>query len=296
MRFRHALPVLLSIACLAPALAQGISYKSTALAPGLYMLEGVGGFGGGNMGLLTGDDGTFLIDDGLPPLTGKLLAAIGEITDDDVDYLVNTHVHGDHTGGNEAFGKADATIVAHDNLRRRMVEDGVHTATGMGPAPEDALPVLTFSDAMTLHLNDRTAYVFHVAAAHTDGDAIIHFREDDVIHMGDVLFNRIFPFIDLDSGGSVEGFIAAQKKVLAMMDDDTRIIPGHGPLASREDLQASIDMLEDGRAKVRALIDAGKSDDEILAENPLSDYESWSWQFINTERMTRTLIRGAREG
>ena len=286
---------LLAVLCLTPALAQDISYKSTELEPGLYLLEGVGGFAGGNIGLLTGEDGTFLIDDGLPPLTGKLLAAIGEITDDDVDYLVNTHVHGDHIGGNEAFGKAEATIVAHENLRRRMVEDGVRTATGTGPPPEDALPVLTFADSVTLHLNDRSAHVFHVAAAHTDGDAIIHFREDDVVHMGDVMFNRIFPFIDLDSGGSVDGFIAAQEKVLAMMGDDTRLIPGHGPLAGKQDLAASIDMLKDGRAKVGALVAAGKSDDEILAADPLADYDSWGWQFITTERMTRTLIRAARD-
>ena len=295
MRFVSALSALLLILSLAPAaLAQGVSYKSTEIEPGLYMLEGVGGFAGGNIGLLTGEDGTFLIDDGLPPLTGKLLAAIAEITDDDVDYLVNTHVHGDHIGGNEAFGKAEATIVAHDNLRRRMIDEGVPTPSGIQQPPEDALPVLTFSDAVTLHLNDRSAHVFHVADAHTDGDAVIHFVEDDVIHMGDVLFNRIFPFIDLDSGGTVDGFIAAQEQILAMCDDDTRIIAGHGPLATRVDLQASIDMLKDGRAKVQAMVAEGKSDDEILAAEPLADYDSWNWQFITTERMVRTLIRGVR--
>lgn len=296
MRPIRTLSAMLLVCGLAPATAQEVSYKSTSLAPGLYMLEGVGGFAGGNLGLLTGEDGTFLIDDGMPPLTDKLLAALGEITDDPVDFLVNTHVHGDHTGNNAVFAKADATIVAHDNLRQRMIEDGMRTPTGREPAPEEALPILTFSDQMTLHLNDRTAHVFHVAAAHTDGDAIIHFREDDVIHMGDVMFNRIFPFIDIDSGGTVDGFIAAQKKVLAMMGDDTRLIPGHGPLARKADLQASIDMLEDGRAKVAALVAAGKSDDEIVAENPLADYEEWSWAFITTERMIRTLARGARGG
>ena len=295
MRFVSALTALLLILSLASgARAQEVSYQSTEIEPGLYMIEGVGGFAGGNIGLLTGDDGTFLIDNGLPPLTGKLLEAIGEVTEDDVDYLVNTHVHGDHIGGNEAFGKAEATIVAHDNLRRRLVDQGVRMPDGNEPAPEDALPVFSFSDAVTLHLNDRTAYVFHVAEAHTDGDAVIHFREDDVIHMGDVLFNRIFPVIDLDSGGTVDGFIAAQEKVLAMADDDTRIIAGHGPLATRADLQASIDMLKEGRAKVQAMVEAGKSDEEILEANPLADYDSWNWQFITTERMIRTLIRAAR--
>lgn len=295
MRLKILSLALLSAALVAPLVAQEgeISFRSTELAPGLYMLEGVGGFAGGNLGLLMGEDGVVLIDDGLPPLVGRLQAAIDQLTEEPVEFLINTHVHGDHIGGNEVLGREGAVIVAHDNLRRRLVAEGVQTGTGSkAPAPEAALPVVTFADSVTFHLNDREAFVFHVAGAHTDGDAVIHFRDDNVIHAGDVMFNGLFPFIDLDSGGTVDGYIAAQERILALADDATRIIPGHGPLAGRKDLQAAVDMLKDARGRVRALVEAGKSEEEILAENPLADYgEDWSWQFITTERMTRTLCR-----
>ena len=277
-----------------PALAQDakISYKSTELAKGLYMLEGEGGFAGGNVGLSTGEDGVVLIDDGLPPLTGTLLAAIGKLTPAPVKFVINTHVHGDHVGGNEALGKSGATIVAHDQLRERMLKDGLTSAEGPQPVPEDALPVVTFSDSVTFHLNGRAAFVFHVARAHTDGDAVIHFRDDNVIHAGDVMFNGLFPFIDLDSGGSVDGYIAAQERILGLADEQTRIIPGHGPLAGKKELQAAVDMLKGARERVRALVVAGKSEAEILAANPLADYhDKWNWGFITTERMTKTLYR-----
>jgi len=292
-----ALIGLLSILGVNPVLAQDqeISFQSTEVTPGLYMIEGVGGFTGGNLGLLVGEEGVALIDDGLPPLTGKLLAAIAEITDDPVEFLINTHVHGDHIGGNEAFGEKGATIVAHDNLRRRLIADGVSDATGAKvPAPEGALPVVTFSDSVTFHLNGHEAFVFHVEKAHTDGDAVIQFRNANVIHAGDVLFNGLFPFIDLDSGGSVDGYIAAQKEILARADDETKIIPGHGPLANRKDLETAVAMLEDAYARVRALVDAGQTQEQILAANPLADYhEDWNWGFITTERMTTTLVRSA---
>jgi glyoxylase-like metal-dependent hydrolase (beta-lactamase superfamily II) len=298
MRTDYALVILLSAAFVAPLLAQesGITFKSTELAPGLYMLEGEGGFAGGNLGLMTGEDGVVLIDDGLPPLTDKLLAAIGKLSDDPVEFVVNTHVHGDHIGANEVLTQKGATIVAHDNLRRRLVTDGMRTVAGDVPAPEDALPVVTFSDAVTFHLNGREAYVFHVDKAHTDGDAVIHFRDDNVIHAGDAVFNGLFPFIDLDSGGSVSGFIAAQHRILAMADDETKIIPGHGPLADKDDLQAAVAMLEDAYDRVRLLVEAGKSKEEILAANPLAKYhDDWNWGFITTEVMTETLVRALTE-
>ena len=294
MRIRPAMLAFLPAVFFMPVLAQdsGISYKSTELAPGLYMLEGEGGFAGGNLGLLTGEDGVVLIDDGLPPLTGKLLAAIGTLTKDPVEFLINTHVHGDHIGGNEALGKMGATIVAHDNLRHRLVTEGMTTADGDVPAPKDALPVLTFADSVTFHLNGRQAFVFHVEHAHTDGDAVIHFREDNVIHTGDAMFNGLFPFIDLDSGGSVEGYIAAQRRILALANDATKIIPGHGPLAGKKDLKAAVEMLTDARDRVRQLVDAGQSEEEILAANPLEIYhDDWNWRFITTERMTKTINR-----
>ena len=169
-------------------------------------------------------------------------------------------------------------------------------ADGEVPTPRDALPVLTFSDSVTFHLNDREAFVFHVERAHTDGDAVIHFRADNVIHAGDVMFNGLFPFIDLDAGGSVDGYIAAQERILALADDRTRIVPGHGPLAGKQDLKAAVDMLKDARDRVRTMVKAGKTEQEILTANPLAEYhEGWNWGFITTEIMTKTLVRALTE-
>ena len=295
MRIRSAVLSFLLCVFLVPVVAQEpeLSYKTTELARGLYMLEGEGGFVGGNIGVSAGEDGVVLIDDGLPPLTDKLLAAIGKLSEHPVDFVINTHVHGDHVGGNEALGKKGATIVAHENLRQRLLSKGMTTADGEVPTPKDALPVLTFADSVTFHLNGGEAFVFHVEHAHTDGDAVIHFRDDNVIHAGDVLFNGIFPFIDLDSGGSVEGYIAAQQRILALADDQTKIVPGHGPLADKKDLRASIEMLTTSYGRVQALVKDGKSEDEILTANPLKDYDHWSWQFISTERITKAMVRAA---
>lgn len=273
----------LSFTVITSAQEDNISFKSTELAPGLFMLEGQGGFAGGNLALITGDDGVVLIDDGLEPLVAVTLNAIESLTGNPVDFVINTHAHGDHTGANQALHDRGTTVVGHENLRTRMIKDGASSA---------ALPELTFSDAVTFHLNGHTANVFHVANAHTDGDSVIHFAEANIIHTGDVMFNRLFPYIDMPGGGSVEGFIAAQKKIIAMADDDTRIIPGHGELANKADLQAAVDMLEDAQARVRVLIDAGNSLEEVLAENPLADYHDvWNWDFITTEGMTETLFR-----
>lgn len=285
----------LIISCvLAPAaLAQGdIRFESTEVAPGIHMLQGVGGFAGGNLGLLTGDDGAILIDDGMLPLFDKTYAAISEQVGGKVDFVVNTHAHGDHVGGNKGLSEAGATIIAHDRLRQRLVEEGVTGPDGQMPATAHWLPEVTFNDAVTLHLNGQRVHVFHVANAHTDGDSIVHFPDADVIHAGDVLFNGLFPYIDLDSGGSVDGYIAAQRKIIALAGDKTKIISGHGPLASKKDVQAANDMLADACERVKKLVDAGKSADQIVKMNPLADYaDDWSWGFINAERLTRTLVR-----
>ena len=281
---------LLFVVLAGPVLAQesGISFKSIELSEGLYILEGQGGFGGGNMGLLTGSDGVILIDDALEPYSGLVIKAVEEHTQAPVDFVINTHVHGDHIGGNAALKNTGATIISHDNIRHRMLADN---------EAKDALPEVTFSDSVTFHLNGHTAFVFHVPHAHTDGDAAIHFSDVNIIHAGDLLFNGLFPFIDLDSGGSVSGYIAGQEKILSIADADTKIISGHGPLASKADLQAAHDMLVDALARVKGLVDAGKSEDEILAENPLALYhDDWGWYFITTEHMTRTLYRSLTEG
>lgn len=260
-----------------------VSWKSTELASGIYMLEGEGGFPGGNLGLLTGDDGVVLIDNGLVETTPMTIATIERMTSGPVNFVINTHAHGDHTGGNPAYAAAGATLVAHDNLRRTLQANEQFDQSG--------LPELTFNDSVTFHLNNQPASVFFIPTAHTSGDAAIHFSDANVIHAGDVFFNKVFPFIDLDGGGAVDGFIAGQQRIVDMADNATKIIPGHGPLASKADLQTAVDMLIDAKARVKTLVDSGMSNDEVLQENPLSVYDSWSWDFITTEVMTNTLYR-----
>lgn len=269
---------------------QKISFESKELAKGLYMIQGVGGFAGGNIALSVGDDGVIMIDDSMPPLLDTLNAKIKEVAGAPVDFLINTHVHGDHTGNNAAFGAGATHIVAHENMRKRMLEKGVQGQNGMVDAPKDALPVITFTHHMNFHLNDQPAHLFHVGRAHTDGDTVIHFTSANVIHTGDAFFNGMFPFIDLNSGGTVAGYIAAQKRIYGMCNATTKLIPGHGPLANREDLKASIDMLEDARKIMLGLIKQGLSEEDVVAKNPLKKYhDKWNWGFITTEKMTRTL-------
>lgn len=285
------------LTCLALLLALSVSaqelattVKATEVVPGIYMLEGVDGFSS-NIGLMVGAEHVLLIDDGMAPITASLIAKVKELSGRSVDFIVNTHVHGDHVGSNATLADNGAIIFAHDNLRRALLES-VDDAGGSG-----GLPVITFSDEVTFHANGHTAMVFHVAAAHTDGDAVIHFPELNVIDASDLFFNKLFPFIDLDSGGSVAGYIAGQQQILDMSDDDTAIIPGHGPLATKADLQAALDMLRDAQARVKKLVDAGMTLEQVVAANPLADYhEQWNWGFITTERMTTTLYRSLNDG
>lgn len=272
-----------------------INVQSTEVAPGIYMLAGVNGFIGGNIGLLTGDEATIMIDDSMPPFLDKLRKSVADVAGKPVDFLINTHVHGDHTGNNEALGKGHENgkthIVAHENLRHHMVTKGVQGPKGMVPAPASALPVMTFSDQMTFHFNNQPATVFHVPKAHTDGDAVIHFSEANVIHTGDTFFNGLFPYIDLDSGGSVEGYIHAQLKIISMANNETKIIPGHGPLANKADLQKAVDMLIESKQLIQKAINDGQNLDQILKANPLQKYhDDWNWGFITTERMATQLF------
>ena len=270
-----------------------LSFSTAEVAPGLHMLMGVGGFTGGNIGLSVGNDGVIMIDDSMPPMLDIMNSAIQSITKQPVDFLINTHVHGDHTGNNEAMSKAGTHIVAHQNLRTRLLTKGVRGKNGMEPAPKAALPVITFSDEMNFHLNGTNAHIFHVANAHTDGDAVIHFTDLNVVHTGDTFFNGMFPYIDLASGGSVQGYIDAQKKVLSVSNDATKIIPGHGLLATKTDLHHSVTMLEETTKLINSLLKQGKNEDQIVKLNPLAIYhEQWNWGFITTERMTRQLVKG----
>lgn len=281
-----AISILLA-ATLANAQDAPLRFKSTEVAPGIYMLEGDGGFAGGNIGLLVGDEHIVLVDDGLEPFAPALIDAVTEVAGRPIDFVINTHIHGDHIGGNAALSAEGATIVAHDNTRSHLIADAE-----FGP---EGLPVMTFSDAVTFHVNGHEAFIFHIEAAHTDGDAVIHYRNVNVIQAGDIMFNHLFPFIDLDNGGTVDGYIAGQQRILMMADDETIIIPGHGPLATKADLERDLDVLIDCKARIKALVDQGKSESEVHAANPLAVYhEGWNWDFITTERMTQTLYRDLR--
>jgi glyoxylase-like metal-dependent hydrolase (beta-lactamase superfamily II) len=274
----------------APALAQQqdfskVEIKAEKVADGVYMLTG----SGGNVGLSAGKDGAYVIDDQFAPLSDKILAAVKAITPNPVRFVINTHWHGDHTGGNESMGKTGAILVAHENVRKRMSVEQFNAAFDRKtpPSPEAALPVVTFTDAVTFHWNGDEIRVTHVAPAHTDGDAYIRFVKADVVHMGDLLFNGSYPFIDVSSGGRIDGYVAAADQVLAATGEKTRFIPGHGPLATRADLQASRDMLKTLRDRIAKLKGEGKSRDEAIAAKPTAEYDAkWGTGFIKGDVFT----------
>jgi glyoxylase-like metal-dependent hydrolase (beta-lactamase superfamily II) len=273
----------------APVFAQDFatSFDSTEVVPGIYMLVGSEGkFGGGNISVLVGDEHVVLIDDAMVPTAQPVLDAVKKLADRGPDFVINTHVHGDHIGGNALLQDDGSYVVAHDNIRKRLLVKS-EDAGGDG-----GLPIITFSESVTFHVNGHEAHVFHVHSAHTDGDGVIHFRDDNVIHAGDIMFHKLFPYIDLDNGGSVDGFIKAQQKLIELANDETAIIPGHGAIASKADLEEDLAVLIDSKKRVKALVDAGKSQEEVLAENPLADYhDQYNWSFITTEKMTNTLYR-----
>ena len=259
-----------------------VKIEAVAVAPGIHMLVGRGG----NIGVSSGEDGIVLVDDQFAPLHEKIVAAAAAIQPGPICFVLNTHWHGDHTGGNEAIGEAGAVIVAHDAVRTRMSIDQFMEAFDrrVPASPRAALPVVTFQDSVTLHLNGEEIFVFHVPRAHTDGDAIVHFRRADVVHMGDTFFAGRYPFIDLGSGGSLEGVIRAAELVLKLANQSTKIIPGHGPLAGREELSAYRDMLVTARDRVAAVIAEGKSMEEVVATKLLAEFDAtWGSGFIKPE-------------
>jgi glyoxylase-like metal-dependent hydrolase (beta-lactamase superfamily II) len=268
--------------------APDVTVRTEKVAEGVFALFG----NGGNIGVSVGEDGVFLIDDQFAPLTPAINAALAELSAAPVHFVLNTHWHFDHTGGNENYGKAGALIIAHDNVRARMsVPQAMEFFKRAVPAsPPKALPVVTFNDSASLHFNGDEIRAVHVAHAHTDGDAIIRFHRTNVIHAGDTFFNGMYPFIDIDSGGSIAGTLAAVDAMLAMSDAATRIIPGHGPVAGKPELEAYRRMLTDTVTRVRTLKAAGRSVDEIVAAAPNADYDAtWATAFINGERYVRML-------
>ena len=276
-----------SPACAQPVPSK-VEVKVERLAPGVAILFG----SGGNIGLSYGEDGNVLIDDQFAPLTGKILAAVKSVDPDPVAFVVNTHWHSDHTGGNENLGKAGAVIVAHDNVRKRMSVDQFSKRFGKTAAsPKSALPVVTFGQEVTLNLNGDELQIVHVRNAHTDGDSLVYWRKAKVLHMGDTFFHKVsLPFIDLDSGGSIDGAIAAVRTALGLAAPDAKFIPGHGPVATRADLKAYLAMLVDIRGKIASAKAAGKSLAQIKAANPAKPYEVANG-FISADAFAETVFQ-----
>jgi glyoxylase-like metal-dependent hydrolase (beta-lactamase superfamily II) len=263
-----------------------VEVKTEKVADGVFVLMGAGG----NIGVSAGPDGVILVDDEYAPLTEKITAAVKAISDKPIRFLLNTHWHGDHTGGNENLGNAGVLIVAHENVRVRMSVEQFLEAFNrkVPPSPEKALPVVTYDSSVTFHVNGDDIRGLHVAPAHTDGDSLVHFKKANVVHMGDLFFNGSYPFIDLSSGGSFEGMIAAADQVLATTDANTRFIPGHGPVGGRADLERYRDMLKAVRAAVQPLVAAGKTADEVVAARPTAPLdEAWGKGFIKPEQFQR---------
>ncbi len=277
----------------APARGQDQSFdtvqvRSTRVADRAYMLAGAGG----NIGVSIGDSGVILVDDQFAPLTPKVLAAVKALTPLPVRFVLNTHWHGDHTGGNENMRGTGAIVVAHENVRKRMSTEQFLQMfkEKVPPSPAGALPVVTFTDAVSFHLDGQEIRAFHVRNAHTDGDAVVHFRTANVVHMGDTFFNGRYPFIDVSSGGSVDGMIAAADRVLGMIGPDTKVIPGHGPVGDRAALKAYRDMLSSARAAVLPHITRGASLQQVIAAKPTAELDAtWGKGLFNGDQFVEML-------
>lgn len=260
-----------------------VEIKTVKVTDSIYMLEG----SGGNIGVSTGADGKFMIDDQYAPMAPNIRKALDAIGPQPLRFILNTHWHFDHTGGNEAFGGAGVVIVAHDNVRKRMSAEQFIEGFGMKvPAsPAAALPVITFTDAVTFHLNGDEIESFHVAPAHTDGDSVIHFRKANVMHLGDTFFNGIYPFIDTSNGGSIDGMIASADRILGIANDQTRLIPGHGPLTDKAGLLRFRAMLSGVRKSIAPLVKAGKTLEQVQAAKPTAAWDAdWGKGFLPPDK------------
>jgi cyclase len=283
-----------------PALAQmgdpaKVNLKVTPVAGNVSLVEGADGFAGGNVAISVGDDGAFVIDDNLQPLTAKLKAAAAGLTKKPIRFVLNTHWHFGHTGGNPVLGAGGAVLVAHDNVRKRLSVDQFLEFMGQKktfPAlPPAGLPVITFAEDVTLHLNGDDIHAIHVPPAHTDGDVIVQFKNANVVHSGDA-FMAGYPLVDIQSGGKYDGFIAAADRLLSLCDDKTRIIPGHGPLMTRADLQAWREMLVQVRANVAKLMLARKTLDQIKAAKPSAAFdEKFGQGFVKPDMLVEEAFK-----
>ena len=280
------------LACPALSSAQNfddIQIRTVRVTESIYMLQG----SGGNIGVSIGDDGTFIVDDQFAPLTEKITAAIAELTDNPVDFVINTHWHYDHTDGNENFGRAGAIIVAQENSRRRMETDQIVSLSNrlQEAYSKEGLPKITFGDSIRFHYNDNQIDIVHFGPAHTDGDAVVFFRDSNVIHTGDVFVRYGLPFIDGPNGGAISGMIDALWGIAGLIGDDTTIIPGHGQLSTRTELLEYRSMLVTIRQRIRAHIAEGLSVDEVVAANPARGFAQPG---AGTERWVRAAYEDLR--
>jgi len=266
-----------------------VQMKVSKVAGNIYMLEGAGG----NIGASVGDDGIVIVDDQYAPLADKIQVALKGITDKPVRFVINTHYHEDHTGGNAIFQK-NAPVIAHENVRKRLQEGG--TAGNGGsvhieakPQPKDALPIITFDHDVTVHLNGEDIRALHFPAGHTDGDSIIFFPESNVVHMGDDFVTYGFPFIDVDGGGSINGMIDAVEKVIPQLPPDVKVIPGHGPVSNLDDVRAYLKMLKDTRDAVQSALKQGKTLEQMKQEKILDPWKKYSGDFISEDAFLETL-------
>jgi glyoxylase-like metal-dependent hydrolase (beta-lactamase superfamily II) len=269
-----------------------VQIKVSKVSGNIYMLQGEGG----NIAASVGEDGIVIVDDQYAPLADKIQAALKNlgITDKPVRFVINTHYHGDHTGGNVPFANSGSTVIAQDNVRKRLESGGTAGNGGtlkmtVAPAPKAALPVITFDHDVTVHLNGEDIRALHFPAGHTDGDAVIFFPKNNVVHMGDDFVSYGFPFIDVASGGSVQGMIAAMEKVSAELPTDVKVIPGHGDISNLDDVRNFVKMLKETSSAVEKAIDEHKTVDQMKQEKILEPWQKWSGQFIDTDKFIETL-------
>ncbi len=288
-----SIPILLILSLSAGfAFAQGqdfskVQIKATKVAGNVYMLEG----SGGNIGVTVGPDGLLIVDDQFAPLADKIKAALKELGQGKLKFVINTHWHGDHTGGNPIFG-VDSTIIAHANVRNRLGAESVNRAGQKVPAaPKEALPVITFDESLSVFFNGEEIKAIHYPNGHTDGDGVIFFTQSNVVHMGDDFFAGKFPFVDLSSGGSVEGLVRDIGNALTKIPAGAKIIPGHGPVSTIDDLKAYHQMLVETVDIVRKQMQSGKSLDEIKAAGLPEKYKDWGSGFISTPVWIETIHR-----
>jgi cyclase len=288
---RRVLAVLIALSATAVFAQQQdfskVEVKVQKVAGTVYMLMG----SGGNIGVSVGDDGIVIIDDEYAALAPKIVAALNGITDKPIKFIINTHYHGDHTGGNEVFSHT-GTIIAQDNVRKRMQSGTSAGGRTTPPAPKQALPVVTFNDTATIHVNGEDIRAVHFPHGHTDGDAVIYFPQSNVVHMGDDFFNGHFPFIDTANGGSVKGMIANVDKVLATLPDDVKVIPGHGELSDKAGLRRFVEMLRGTSGAVEKAMKAGRTLDQMKADKILAQWDDWGkdW-FVNSDGFTEMIYR-----